>query len=163
MAQTIGYVIETSNDGRAVVVAEKGQGCGSCSSVSHCHGGRSAGEHKTVVFNHVGAKVGDRVMLSVDSGTLLSRLALIYLVPVVIMLIGAFVGASMDGGGGVTSGGQSVGYGLAGFVLGFGISVAISRIWSNARPVTPTISRIVGHHFQYPQTGPASGCGCGGG
>ena len=75
MAQTIGFVVETGKNGRATVVAEKGQGCGSCSTASQCHGGRVARSEKTHAYNSVGAVVGDRVTLTVASGTLLSRMA----------------------------------------------------------------------------------------
>ena len=162
MAQTIGYVIESRNDGWAVVVAEKGQGCSSCGAVAHCHGGRDAPVHQTPALNPIGAQVGDRVLLSIESGTLLLRLALLYLLPVALMLMGAFWGASLDGSSGVASNGQSIGYGLTGFVLGFGMSVTISRIWSRVRPVTPVISRIVSNHFKSKAPLPASSCGCGG-
>ena len=162
MAVTIGRVVETPKAGWAEVVAENGPGCGSCGSVSHCHGGRSANVRQTTVRNQAGAQVGDRVMLSVNSGTLLSRLALLYLLPVAMLLFGAFWGAALDGGPGATTGGQSVGYGLAGFGLGFGLSVVISRIWSKSRPVTPFISRVITNRFQPKGTHTASGCGCAG-
>ena len=58
MAQTIGVVVETRDDGRATVVAEKGQGCGSCGSVAGCHGGRAGSAQKTQVLNRIGAAVG---------------------------------------------------------------------------------------------------------
>ena len=162
MAQTIGFVIETSNDGWATVVAEKGQGCSSCNAVSQCHAGSVSGKRKTSALNRIGAQGGDRVIISIDSGTLLSRLAVLYLLPVAMMLTGALVGASMHGGGGVASNGNGMGYGLAGFVLGLALSVAISRFWSKVRPVTPVISRIVNHPLQSPTTAPVPGCGCGG-
>lgn len=161
MAQTIGFVVETGSDGRATVVAEKGQGCGSCSAVSQCHGGRTARTEKTPVFNPIEATVGDRVTLTVSSGALLSRMAVLYLVPVFGMLTGAFTGAFMDGGVDGTDSGHSVVFGLAGFVLGFALSIAVSRIWSAARPVTPVITRIVNTRSASSSIGPSAGSGCG--
>jgi len=158
MAQTIGFVVETGNDGRATVVAEKGQGCGSCSTVSQCHGGRAARTEKTPAFNPIGAAVGDRVTLTVASGALLSRMAVLYLVPVFGMLAGAFTGAFMVGGLDGNDSGHSIVFGLTGFILGFVLSVAISRIWSAARPVMPVITRIVNTRLVSSSTG----CGCGG-
>ncbi|MBC2710043.1 MAG: SoxR reducing system RseC family protein [Desulfosarcina sp.] len=162
MAQTIGFVVETSDDGRATVVAVKGQGCGSCSAVSQCHGGRAASTEKIPAFNRVGAAVGDRVTLTVESGAILSRMAVLYLVPVFGMLTGAFMGAFMSGGVDGTGDGHSVAFGLAGFVLGFVIAVAISRIWSAARPVIPIITRIVTSKFVFSSSRPSAGCGSGG-
>jgi len=159
MAQTIGFVVETGDDDRATVVAEKGQGCGSCSAVSQCHGGRAVRTEKTPAFNRVGAAVGDRVMLTVDSGAILSRMAVLYLVPVFGMLTGAFTGAFMFDGVIETDGGYSVAFGLAGFVLGFVSSVGISRIWSAARPVMPVITRVVNTRFVSSSSRPSAGCG----
>ncbi len=158
MAQTIGFVVETGDDGLATVVAEKDQGCGSCSSVAQCHGGRAARTEKTPALNRVGAAVGDRVMISVESGAILSRMALLYLVPVVGMLSGAFTGAFLFDGLDDTNGGHSVAFGLAGFVLGFVFAVVISRILSVIRPVTPVITRIVNTRLAQLASHTVAGC-----
>ncbi|MFO7714186.1 SoxR reducing system RseC family protein [Desulfosarcina sp.] len=162
MAQTIALVVETGKDGRAMVVAEKGQGCGSCGAVSQCHGGRAARTEKMPAFNPVGAAVGDRVTLTVESGALLSRMAVLYLVPVFGMMTGAFMGALMSGGVDAAGSGQSVIFGLAGFILGFVFSVAVSRIWSTARPITPIITRIINARSVSASSRPSAGCGYGG-
>lgn len=161
MAQTIGFVVETGNNGRATVVAEKGQGCGSCSSVSHCHGGQAARSQKTPAFNPIGAAVGDRVTLTVASGALLARMAVLYLVPVFGMLAGAFTGALTAAGAQGADSAYSIVFGLSGFILGFVFSVVISRIWSSARPVTPVITRIVNTRSVFSSTGSSASCGCG--
>jgi sigma-E factor negative regulatory protein RseC len=162
MAQTIGWVIEINGNGQATVVAEKGQGCRGCSAVSQCHGGRSSHSQQTPALNRAGAVVGDRVMLTVESGDILTRLALLYLVPVIGMLTGAFAGAFLFGGVDGTDGGHSVALGLAGFILGFGFSVAVSRFWAAARPVMPVITRIVTTRSAVSSGRPSAGCGCGG-
>lgn len=161
MAQTIGFVVETGENGRATVVAEKGQGCGSCSTVSHCHGGRAATTQKTPALNRVGAAVGDRVILTVASGAILCRMAVLYLVPVFGLLTGAFVGEFASGGVNGSGGGHSIAFGLGGFVLGLVISVSISRIWTAVRPVLPVITRIVNTRMVSSASRPSSGCGCG--
>jgi len=134
MAQTMGYVTVLGSDGRATVVAEKGQGCSSCGAASQCHGGRNAGKMETQALNQAGAAVGDRVSLTVASGTILARMAVLYLVPVCGLLSGAFVGELAVGHGVV--------FALAGFVLGFVVSITISRVWSSAHPVLPVITRV---------------------
>lgn len=163
MAQTLAYVVETHRDGRAVVRAEKASGCGNCSTVSQCRGGRAGGSELTPALNRAGAKVGDRVTLTVESGLILARMALLYLLPVAGLLAGAFTGtflsANVDAGGG----GHAVGYGLAGFVLGFAIAIGLSRIWSTLRPVIPVITRITnasGVAVAPPKM--HANCGCGG-
>jgi sigma-E factor negative regulatory protein RseC len=161
MAQTLGFVVAVGDDGHATVVAEKGQGCGSCSAVSQCHGGRAARTERTPALNRAGAVVGDRVMLSVESGAILSRMAVLYLLPVFGLLAGAFTGALMVGDMDGTGGGHSIAFGLAGFVLGFVLAVAISRIWSAARPVMPVIYRIVNTRLTSSSADRSAGCGGG--
>lgn len=159
MATTVGFVTETQDDGRATVVAEKGQGCGSCSAVAQCHGGRAPRTERTTAINQAGAKVGDRVTLTVSSGTILSRMAVLYLLPVAGMLAGAFTGTTMASD---ANDSYSILLGLAGFVTGFVISVLISRIWSARRPVLPVISRIININTvrKAGATGSPAGCGC---
>lgn len=159
MAQTVGIVIETQNDGHAVVMAEKEQGCGSCTALATCHGGSAGHMQKTPAINQAGAAVGDRVTLTVPSGALLSRMAVLYLVPVIGMLIGAFLGTiarSVEG-----SDGRSIAFSLIGFLLGFAISVIVSRIWSSHRPIQAVITRIIppGKFLSTPRS--TAGCGCG--
>lgn len=159
MAQTFGVVVETGDNGLATVVAEKDRGCGSCSVVAQCHGGRSANAERTPAFNRVGAMVGDRVTLTIASGTILSRLAVLYLVPVFGLLCGAFTGSFMFDGVENDNGGYSVAFGLAGFVLGFVFSVAISRIWSAVRPVMPAITRVTHTSLASATSRQPTGCG----
>jgi sigma-E factor negative regulatory protein RseC len=162
MAHTIGFVVETGDGGRATVVAEKSQGCGSCGTASQCHGGRAIRNEKTPALNPIGAAVGDRVLLTVESGAILSRMAVLYLVPVFGMLTGAFTGAFMFGGGDGTDSGSSIAFGLAGFVLGFVFSIGISRFWSAARPIMPVITRIVNTRLTSSSIRPSAACGCSG-
>jgi positive regulator of sigma E activity len=112
------------------------------------------------VLNRIGAAVGDRVTLTVDSGLLLSRLAVLYLVPVFGMLAGAFSGAFVSGGVDGASSGRSIAFGLGGFVLGLVISVAVSRVWSSARPVVPVVTRIVNTRLTSTYSHPSSGSSC---
>ncbi|GAB6908328.1 putative Positive regulator of sigma E, RseC/MucC [Desulfosarcina cetonica] len=159
MAQTVGIVIETQDDGHAVVMAEKEQGCGSCMALAQCHAGSAGHTQKTAAINQAGASVGDRVTLTVASGALLSRMAVLYLVPVMGMLAGAFLGTYASSAGG--SDGRSIAFSLLGFLFGFAISVVISRIWSSRQPIQAVITRIIppGNLMAPPR--PAAGCGCG--
>ena len=100
-------------------------------------------------------------MLTVESSAILSRMAVLYLLPVFGILAGAFTGAFMYGDMDGTGGGHSVAFGLAGFVLGFVFAVGISRIWSAARPIMPVISRIVNTRLASPSADRSAGCGCG--
>lgn len=161
MAQTIGWVVATNDDGQAMVLAQKGAGTGGCGAACMCHGRRPTGSEIPAI-NPVGAVAGDRVTLTVASGTLLARLAVLYLVPVLGMLTGAFVGASLSDGISGPGAGHSIVFGLAGFGLGFAVAIAISRIWSAARPVVAVITRVVNNRQHIAPSRPSSGCGSAG-
>jgi sigma-E factor negative regulatory protein RseC len=158
MAQTIGWVVEIKDGGRATVVAENSQASGGCGAACQCWDRRPAGPGLPAI-NQAGAVAGDRVMLTIASQTLLARMAVLYLVPVLGMLVGAFTGAALSGGIAGSGGGQSAIFGLAGFLLGFAVSIAISRIWSAARPVVAVITRVVATRLDITPSQPSAGCG----
>ncbi|MFO7644320.1 MAG: SoxR reducing system RseC family protein [Desulfosarcina sp.] len=158
MAQTIGWVVEIKDGDRATVVAENSQASGGCGAACQCRDRRPAGPGLPAI-NQAGAVAGDRVMLTIASQTLLARMAVLYLVPVLGMLVGAFTGAALSGGIAGSGGGQSAIFGLAGFLLGFAVSIAISRIWSAARPVVAVITRVVATRLDITPCQPSAGCG----
>lgn len=158
MAQTIGWVVEIKDGGRATVVAENSQASGGCGAACQCRDRRPAAPAMPAI-NQAGAVAGDRVMLTIASQTLLARMAVLYLVPVLGMLVGAFTGAALSGGIAGSGGGQSAIFGLAGFLLGFAVSIAISRIWSAARPVVAVITRVVPTRLDITPSQPSAGCG----
>lgn len=158
MAQTIGWVVEIKDNGRATVVAENSQASGGCGAACQCRDRRPAGPPLPAI-NQAGAVAGDRVMLTIASQTVLARMAVLYLVPVLGMLVGAFTGAALSGGIAGSGGGQSAIFGLAGFLLGFAVSIGISRIWSAARPVVAVITRVVATRLDITSSQPSAGCG----
>jgi positive regulator of sigma E activity len=110
-------------------------------------------------LNRAGAMVGDRVTLTIESGVILSRMALLYLVPVVGMLAGAFTGTVMspeNDGNGL----YAIVFALVGFALGLALSVFVSRSWSNLRPVTPVITRIIHSSLASPASRSPTSCTC---
>ena len=161
MAQTMGLVVATNDDGRAMVLALKGEGTAGCGAACQCQGRRPTRAEMPAI-NQVGAVVGDRVMLTIASGTLLARMAVLYLVPVAGMLVGAFTGASIASGADGSGGGPGAIFGVAGFLLGFALSITVSRIWSAVRPVMPVITRVLPARLDITPSRPFSGCGCAG-
>lgn len=83
--------IEEINKETAVVRIRKRSACAHCESRGSC--GISKRDMVIEVPNDLHAGVGDEVEVSVPDGTLLKLSALIYLLPVVALLIGAFFGA----------------------------------------------------------------------
>lgn len=88
----VGFVDEVQGDYAIVRVAKK-SACGeNCAS---CKGGCAPGERKIKVKNPIYAKKGDRVILELTEGKLLSAAFLAYILPVIIFFAGYFWGDAL--------------------------------------------------------------------
>lgn len=143
MAKTTGIVIRTLADGKADVVANKQGDCGSCSAAHSCHTSKAAKKMTTTVLNPVDAEPGDAVAIDVSTGQLLKGMALIYLLPVMGLLIGAIVGANIKGSVSMTETGSALLFGGIGLVLGFALVITLSKLLAVNDAYTPVISRII--------------------
>jgi len=143
MAKTTGVVIRTLAGGKADVVANKQGDCGSCSASHSCHTSKAAKKMTTTVINPVGAEPGDAVAIDVSTVQLLKGMALIYLLPVMGLLIGAIFGASIKASVSMTETGSALLFGGIGLVLGFGLVITLSKLLAANDAYTPVISRII--------------------
>ncbi len=66
--------------------------CAACASRKNCSGAGSGKTRKVEVVNLAGAKVGDRVHVSIKSSALLKAIFLLYLFPILCMVGGGLVG-----------------------------------------------------------------------
>lgn len=158
MAQTNGYVLETDTNGLAKVTAERNRACGSCVSIDYCGMARSASSEKTTAVNTANACPGDFVRLSISSGTLLRRMALLYLIPVAGLMIGAFSGSAMSGLLHMSQTGSSVLLGFTVFGIGLFFALFISRRLSEKKPIHPEITRIIKPYILVKKTANAVEC-----
>jgi sigma-E factor negative regulatory protein RseC len=71
--------------------------CGKCGDKGGC-GKPQGGPRRYAVLNTVGARVGDRVVLSVPEGAVLKAAALSYLMPLVFVIGGAAAGTAFGDG-----------------------------------------------------------------
>ncbi len=143
MAQTTAIVIRTQTGGKADVVASKQGDCGSCSAAHSCHTSTAAKKMTTTVINPVGAEPGDAVAIAVSTGQLLKGMALIYLLPVMGLLMGAIFGANIKASMSMTETGSALLFGGIGLVLGFGGVIILSKLLAANDAYTPVISRII--------------------
>ena len=142
MATQNGLVIESKN-GWAQVVTEKRDACGGCSSSNNCRTCLSASKIVSKVQNPVGAKEGDLVAISMSSRELWQGAALMYLLPVAALMLGAITGLG-------TSSYLEVDETLAsaiGSILGLGMGlfmlIRISKFLSDRGRFIPVISKTL--------------------
>lgn len=84
-----GLVIELKGALALVRMAE-GAGCEGCSGAGSCKA--VSGERVLEADNAVGAKPGQHVLIRIGSGAFLKASFLVYMVPVIFLFIGAYVG-----------------------------------------------------------------------
>lgn len=124
---------------RAIVIRVEGDdasvqpvgtsGCGHCSTEGGCGSGTltkmfcSNKPRHFTVSNKAQAKVGDEVQISIPDGVLLRGAAKMYMVPLVLLLIGGFLGASLAGG---VDGRDA--YAVAGAVCGLLLGFVLARL-----------------------------------
>jgi sigma-E factor negative regulatory protein RseC len=79
----------------AWVKTTKTDACEACSARNSCNAMGGGKEMEVEVINYAGAKVGDKVVLSFETSPLLKATFLIYVLPILVMIAGAFIGQKM--------------------------------------------------------------------
>jgi len=153
MAERIGIVTSEGSQGWARVVTDRKGGCGGChSSPSGCRSCLTSSKMESRATNDVGARNGDVVKLTLPSSAVFKGAALLYLLPIIALLAGAFAGLWVGGLWGWPDGSGAV----VGSLIGLGLSVwAVIRLGRSPllmRQMTPSITGIV-QRAVIPQTG----------
>jgi sigma-E factor negative regulatory protein RseC len=91
MATEHGIVIRTDS-GEAWVKTVKSGSCEGCSARGGCHSLSDSGDMEVNAINEAGAKVGDRIVLSFETSSLLKATFLLYVFPILLLIIGAGIG-----------------------------------------------------------------------
>ena len=126
----------------ALVEAEQGGGCGNCSSENGCSSGKLSQlfcrePRRFRVLNEGNATVGAQVQITVAEGVLLRSAMLMYLLPLVLLFVGAALG-SWWGGEGLEGDTYAAVGGLSGLFAGFLLVRLLSvrrRLSSVAQPL----------------------------
>ena len=91
-----GLVTELGSTTTAWVATTKTDACKECSERNTCNAmGDSGKEIKVEAINLAGARVGDRIVLSFETASLLKAAFLLYVFPILCMLSGAIVGCNL--------------------------------------------------------------------
>jgi sigma-E factor negative regulatory protein RseC len=113
--QEEGNVIALQGDHALVSTFHK-DACAGCSAKGACHTLGGGKERRVSALNRAGAGVGDRVLLSVSSGSVLGAGFLAYMAPVLALLLGALVGKTLGPGWGWSEQSGAVVLGLVSLV-----------------------------------------------
>lgn len=91
MATEEGVVIHTQ-DALARVETTQSRSCKGCTSKGSCHIGSDGKRAEVLALNLAGARKGDRILMQIESASLLKACFLLYILPVGCMLMGAILG-----------------------------------------------------------------------
>lgn len=160
MAEHIGIVINTEPGNYAQVVADRKGACGGCHSTPDgCLSCLTSAKIESRVANPVNAHAGDLVKIRLSSTNLLTGVAILYLLPIIGMLIGAFAGVLVSTAFGMTEVIGSIGGAITGLIVGYTAVVTLDRSPSIRRRMMPTITTIVAPNVGIPYIDNASCCG----
>ena len=91
MATERGIVIKLDST-TAWVKTTRTSACKTCSAKSSCNVVESGKEMEVQAINEAGAQVGDRIIISIDTASLLKASFLLYVFPILLMIAGAVIG-----------------------------------------------------------------------
>lgn len=144
MAEQIGIITGIDPGGWARVLSDRKGACGGChSGHGGCQSCLAGSRFESRVTNTIGAQPGDLVKVNLNSSSFFKGAALLYLLPIVALMIGAFSGAW---GAGQIGWQQTTGA-VLGAIAGIGIAILIlirlDRSPSARRSLTPDIIEIL--------------------
>lgn len=143
MATEQGLVIRVDSTGTWVQTG-KSEACESCSSKGACHtlGGGKASE--VPVLNPIGAGIGDRIVLKMDSSRLLKATFLVYMFPILMLILGAGAGEWIARSAGLNSPAAPALLGFGGLAAGLLIMRVLANRLARKDEYRPRIVKILG-------------------
>lgn len=144
MADNIGIVIKTEADHFAQVVIDRKSACGGCQPTGGgCRSCLVSAKIQSRIANPVSAKAGDLVKIHLSSANLFSGAAILYLIPILGLLIGAFTGVWASAALGLVDSFGSIGGALSGLAVGFTVMIILGRRPGIRQRIMPSITQIV--------------------
>ncbi len=136
-----GMVTGVTEEGWAEVSVRRESACPHCGAMVSC-GAFNSGPRKSVMaINKAGADIGDAVSIVHGSGSLLAS-AVTYIIPTITLLLGAAIGAFYHASFNMDENIASIALGALGVVLGFALSLLLSKKITVNRDLIPVITRI---------------------
>jgi sigma-E factor negative regulatory protein RseC len=138
-----GVVIRKDASGTWVKTLRSGA-CDSCSSKAACHSMGGGKEMEVAAVNTIEARVGERVILKMDTAPFLKGTFLVYLFPILLLVVGAAVGEWIARSSGLDSPWPSAVLGFAALAVGLLLVKIIAGRLVKKDAYRPRISRVIG-------------------
>ena len=159
MAEHIGIVMKRESNRYAQVVTDRKDACGGCQSTPHgCRSCLASAKMESRVANPLGAQPGDLVKVYLSSSGLFTGAAILYLLPIFGLLLGAFLGVWASAAYGMAESFGSIGGAAAGLGIGYAAVIGLDRSPSIRQRIMPTITAISTPKVGIPKIEKASCC-----
>ena len=142
MATEQGIVIKTG-PGTAWVKTVKSGDCAGCSARGSCHAMGNGDEMEVKAINEAGAKVGDRIVLSFETSSLLKATFMLYVFPILLLITGAVIGNQIAPEFGFNPSGFSAIMGFAFFFAAILIIKTTAGKMAKKNEYRPKITKIL--------------------
>ncbi len=143
MAVEHGIVTEVHTD-TAVVKTTRTSSCEGCASRGSCMSEGSS-EMMVEAINTAGARVGDHVVVSVQTGSFLKVTFLLYMFPVLCLMTGAGIGHFGAAAMGLNASGAALVLGFGAFLAAIGVMIRKAGQMAKSEAYRPKIVRITRH------------------
>ena len=142
MATEQGIVIKRDSRAPWVKTVKSGN-CAGCSARGSCHATGGGDEMEVNVINEAGAKVGDRIVLSFKTSSLLKATFLLYVFPILLLIVGAAIGQAMASQFDLNPSGLSAIVGFAFFFAALLIVKTTANKLARKNEYRPKITKIL--------------------
>ena len=142
MSQETG-IVETVEEEWVWVKTQRKSACAHCGHKDHCHTIEGGDRMLVKAKNPVAARKGDEVELFLDTKTQLKCVFMVYMVPVIGLLIGAFSGNSLSTFAGLSPNMVILLFSAVGLGAGFMITRFFSNRMETKNALTLRVTRVV--------------------
>ena len=142
MATEQGIVLRTDSQ-TAWVKTVRSSACDGCSAKGSCHAMGPGRDMEVKAINTAGARVGDRIVLSFETPSLLKATFLIYVFPIILLIVGAGLGQMLAPAIDLNSSALSVLLGFAFFFSALIIVKARANKMAKKQAYQPKVIKIL--------------------
>ena len=142
LATEQGIVLQTDSE-TAWVKTVRSSACEGCTARDSCHTTAGGQDMEVKAINSVGASVGDRIVLSFETASLLKATFLIYLFPIILLIAGAALGQALAPLIGFSPSALSVLLGFAFFFIALFIVKSRANRMAQKNAYQPKITKIL--------------------
>ena len=136
-------IVKKITGNTASVLVQRSEMCCGCASQNACNTLGGGKDMLADAINDIDAKEGDRVILNINSGSALKLTFIVYMLPVIMLVVGAMTGIKLGKDMSFDPELLAVLLGLGAFILSFLGIIIFGRRQKNNRDYMPVLVKVV--------------------